>query len=381
MQGCFLRGCGNERAAFTQGAPTRLTLAGEIARSVTASGESVQPGGQGTAMPVEAHNLVPALEELSRSRQGVVTRAQLAAAGVPHRTITSRCRAGVWQRPLPGVIVLHSGPLTWQQRYRTALAYAGGRRHPVTDVPGEDALLTGVAALALYRLRAAPPPEHVSEVDVLVPQRCGVRSRGGVAVRRTMRMPQAVLVEGRLPAVPLRRAVVDAVRGGGRHGVSVSGALYEVVQTRRVTPERLVGELKAAKLSGRSDVAAVLRDVCEGLRSPAEGLARAVVLRSGLPRPLWNARLTVDGEFLAVPDAYWPGHGVILEVDSQQHHWAVEEWEATMARHNRLAALGFRVLHVSPRQLRDCPDEIVAALRSALSTGPHGPVDRARVTG
>jgi hypothetical protein len=189
-----------------------------------------------------------------------------------------------------------------------------------------------------------------------------------------------MLLADRLPAAPLRRAVVDAVRVGGAGG-PVRGLLHEVVQSGRVPPGVLAAELRAAKLSGRPEVAEVLREIGEGVRSPAEGLARAVVLQTDLPRPLWNPRLTLDGEFLAVPDAYWREEGVMLEVDSKEHHWAVAAWEATMARHNRLAALGFQVLHVSPRQLREQPGEVVAALRTALATGPHGPVTRVRACG
>ena len=358
----------------------KLAPKGGRARSVTAGGESGRRDGQGTGMTAEPHAAPSALDSLAHRQHGVATRAQLLAAGVPPRTVTNRCRAGAWQRPLPGVVVVHSGPLSWQQRYRAALLYAVGRRSPAPGGPPGPALVTGVAALALYRLRASPPPERVREVDVLVPTECGVRSLRGVRVHRTQRLPQPVLLAERLPAVPLRRAVVDAVRTGGA-GVTVPGLLHEVVQTGRVPPDQLAAELRAAKLSGRADVASVLREIGTGVRSPAEGLARGVVLATDLPRPLWNPRLMLDGEFLAVPDAYWRAEGVMLEVDSKEHHWAVADWEGTMARHNRLTARGFQVLHVSPRQLRERPGEVVAALRTALSTGPHGPVDRVRVSG
>jgi hypothetical protein len=331
-----------------------------------------------TADPYAIATVAP-LVALARRQHGVATRVQLVSAGVPARSITNRCASGAWQRPLPNVIVLHSGPLTWQQRYRAALLYAVGRRDPDAEGwPGPA--LTGVAALALYGLRCAPTPERVREVDVLVPAGCGVQHRGGVRIHRSRRMPQSVLLAERLPAVPLRQAVVDVVRVGGAR-VSVPRLLHEVVQTGRLSPDRLVAELRAARLSARPGAASVLREIAVGVRSPAEGLARGVVLVTDLPRPLWNPRLTLEGEFLAVPDAYWPEHGVMLEVDSQEHHWAVADWETTMARHNRLAALGFKLLHVSPRQLRDQSAEVVRALHTALSTGPHGPVDRVRADG
>lgn len=329
-------------------------------------------------MRKEPAAVISALDELARRQHNVATRAQLVAAGVPTRTVTHRCKTGAWQRPLPGVVVLHSGPLSWQQRYRAALLYAVGRRHPAPGDRAGPALVTGVAALALYGLRSAPAPGHVRDVDVLVPMGYGARSLAGVRVRRTHRIPQTVLLAERLPTVPLRRAVTDAVHAGDAC-VPVPGLLYEVVQTGRVSPKPLVAELRAAKLCGRADVAGVMREISEGVRSPAEGLARGVVLETNLPRPLWNRRLTLDGEFLSVPDAYWREEGVMLEVDSKEHHWAVTDWEATMSRHNRLTALGFVVLHVSPRQLRERAREVVAGLRTALATGPHGPVDRVRV--
>jgi putative AbiEi antitoxin of type IV toxin-antitoxin system len=331
-------------------------------------------------MTVEAHATASAVDLVARRQHGVVTHSQLVAAGVPTRTVTHRCGNGVWQRPLPGVVVMHSGPLSWQQRYQAALLYTLGRRPPDPGGRPGPGLVTGVAALALYGLRSVPLPERVRGVDVLVPMGYGMRSLGGVRVRRTHRMPQPVLLADRLPAVPLRRAVVDAVRGGGGHRVAVSGLLHEVVQTGRMSPDQLAAEVRGARLSGRADVAGVLSEIADGVRSPAEGLARGVVLATELPRPLWNPRLTLEGEFLAVPDAYWTEEGVMLEVDSKEHHWAVADWEGTMARHNRLAALGFQVLHVSPRQLRESPGKVVAALRTALSTGPYGPVDRVRVS-
>ncbi len=331
-------------------------------------------------MAVEPHATLSPVAVLARHQHGVATRAQLVSAGVPARTVTHRCKTGEWQRPLPTVVVLHSGPLSWQQRYRAAVLYAVGRRDPAAGGRPGPALVTGVAALALYRLRSAPPPERVQDVDVLVPMGYGVRSRGRVRVHRTHRMPQTVLLEERLPAVPLRRAVADAVRTGGA-GVAVPGLLHEVVQAGRVSPASLAAELRATRLSGRADVASVLSELEQGVRSPAEGLARDVVVATDLPMPLWNPRLTLDGTFLAVPDAYWQAEGIMLEVESKEHHWAVADWEGTMARHNRLAALGFQVLHVSPRQLRERPGEVVAALRTGLSSGPHGPVGRVRISG
>ena len=39
-----------------------------------------------------------------------------------------------------------------------------------------------------------------------------------------------------------------------------------------------------------------------------------------------------------------------------------------MRRHARLTALGVLVLHFSPRQIRDEPDQVLATIRAALAS-------------
>jgi hypothetical protein len=137
--------------------------------------------------------------------------------------------------------------------------------------------------------------------------------------------------------------------------------------------------LRAARLDGLPHIAPVLADLGAGTRSPVEADTRHVIDGSGLPRPLWNPELRLDGRFLAVPDAYWPDHGVILEVESVAHHFALPDWESTWDRHNRLDALGLCIQHVTARQLRERPDVVVDRLRFALAGGPYGPMDRIQV--
>ena len=83
--------------------------------------------------------------------------------------------------------------------------------------------------------------------------------------------------------------------------------------------------------------------------------------------PLLNPRLYLGTELIARPDAWWPDHGVAVEVDSREWHLTPEGWERTMRRHARLTALGISVLHFSPRQIRDEPDQVVGAIRAALA--------------
>ena len=58
-------------------------------------------------------------------QDAVATTAQLVTWGFGNDTIERRASSGEWQRLFQGVTVLQSGPLTWRQRARGALLYAG----------------------------------------------------------------------------------------------------------------------------------------------------------------------------------------------------------------------------------------------------------------
>jgi len=128
-------------------------------------------------------------------------------------------------------------------------------------------------------------------------------------------------------------------------------------------------------------VRAVLGEVADGIRSPAEGDFRGLVRRGGLPVPLFNARLYLGQQLLAVPDAWWPQAGVAAEVDSREWHFSPDAWEQTMLRHARMTAAGVLVLHFSPRQVRTAPGEVIAVIAAALRAGRPIPAILTRPAG
>ena len=125
------------------------------------------------------------------------------------------------------------------------------------------------------------------------------------------------------------------------------------VQQGLCTVAELAAELSQARRREAGLLRAVLAEVADGIRSPAEADFRDLIRRAGLPAPLFNARLYLGRRLLAVPDAWWPQAGVAAEVDSREWHFAPEGWEETMKRHRRMTAAGVLVLHVSPGQVRD----------------------------
>src|SRR5262249_17209665 len=92
-----------------------------------------------------------------------------------------------------------------------------------------------------------------------------------------------------------------------------------------------------------------------------------------LPTPLYNSRLLVGREFLAMPDCWWPESGVAAEADSRAWHFSPGDWERTTARHARMSAHGIVVLHFPPRQIRSRRRDGADIIRQALASGRQLP--------
>ncbi|MEU4951237.1 hypothetical protein [Streptomyces lavendulae] len=299
---------------------------------------------------------------VARRQLGLATRHQLTTtAGIPGTTLTSRTRpGGPWQRLLPRVYLLQTGPPDHRQRALAAVLYAA---EPATDpLSGDTAALTGAAALALLGIRDAPAVP--ADVVIRAPRRLAALPQ--VRPRPTSRWPRTLTVSGIPSTRPVRAAADFAARAA--HPDRIRSVLAQVVQAGWCHPHDLHAELRASRLLARPEIRAAASELLAGVRSVAEARARDVLTGTDLPTPLWNARLyTPDGTFLATPDAYWPDEGVALEVDSAEYHYTRDAWHATLRRRLRLEAHGVLVVSATPSMIRDTPAEVIAALRTLLT--------------
>lgn len=113
----------------------------------------------------------------------------------------------------------------------------------------------------------------------------------------------------------------------------------------------------------------MLAEVIAGIRSPAEGDLRELIVHSALPQPLFNPKLFLGSVFLAQPDVWWPDYGVAVEVDSREWHLLPEHWEQTMGRHRSMSAAGITIMHASPREIREQWSGLFAEIEAALRSG------------
>jgi len=168
------------------------------------------------------------------------------------------------------------------------------------------------------------------------------------------------------------RAVADAARRM-RSARDVRALVARAVQEQWCSIEQLNAELEQGPAAGSAPLRAALAEVRDGVRSAPEGDLRALIRRGKIPLPVFNARIYDGQELVAVVDAWWEEAGVAAEVDSKEYHYSVEDWQRTMARHDRLVAHGVLLLHFTPRQIRTAPDEVVAQIRAALASGQQRP--------
>jgi hypothetical protein len=263
---------------------------------------------------------------------------RLVELGLTRSTIAHRCRpGGPWRRLAPGIVKLDNGPVTRADRRRAALLIAGS-----------GAVLTGLDALELHGMRRMPSPS--GPVHVLIP---GERRRGGAGlalVERTDRLPPAV--PGRWPLAPVTRAALDAARRLASRD-EVRALLAEVVQRGCCVPAELNAELADGSGRGTRLSREVLLEISDGVRSVAEADARGIAERSGLPAPMWNAKLYDRyGRFIAMPDAWFDDVGLAWEIDSREFHLSPADYDRTLERRSVMTAEGIVVLHTLPRRLR-----------------------------
>jgi len=149
----------------------------------------------------------------------------------------------------------------------------------------------------------------------------------------------------------------------------VRAVVAEAVQRGRCLIEHLAGELDAGPVPGSGLFRRALAEVAEGIRSAVEGDLRDLIRWARLPTPLYNPRLLVKGEFLAMPDCWWPESGVAGEADSRAWHFSPDDWEQTLARHARMSAHGIIVLHFPPARIQANRREVADIIRKALAAG------------
>ena len=302
-----------------------------------------------------------------RTPTTVAHRRDLAVLGVDKDRIRRALRSGRWQEPVPGVIVLHSGPLTRRERLVGALAWAGA-----------DGRLSHTSALHLLgaridepvaRIRVAGvrgdyvPPDDAGLVQVTVPHGRHLHSAGFVVVHQSRRPLGDLVVDG-LRTTTAARAAVDVALTATRRG-DVDHVVADVLQKNLAQVEDLAGEVRLAGRRATAWLKDAVADAARGMRSVGESDLRRVIVLAGLPEPEWGAAIeTPSGTYFV--DAYWRRERVAAEADGAAFHLSAADWDGDLRRQNAIQGEDIRLFRFPVRRLRTAGVDCAAELRTAL---------------
>jgi predicted transcriptional regulator of viral defense system len=300
----------------------------------------------GSARPVRATETV---NELASRQHGVVTRAQLRAAGVAGDVIDRLLKAKQLRRAHRGVYLV--GPVLAPRAPEMAAVLACGGA----------GVLSHWSALALRQLQPVVNGAVPVEVSAIRGNRSGHR---GVRVHRVraLRADEVTKLDG-IPVTTVARTLYDLAGKAAPRELeraladALSRGLTSLAELRRVL-ERHAGQPGTRRLR-----ALVEADVEPALtRSEAEARFVDLMRTAGLPLPAVNT--SIAGYRV---DFFWRAERFVVEVDGFAFHSSSTKFESDRRRDAELAAAGLRVVRVTWRQLTEEPVAVAAIVAQALA--------------
>ncbi|KRD43522.1 hypothetical protein ASE38_04640 [Cellulomonas sp. Root930] len=307
---------------------------------------------EGTSGPVVGRlpaRLTASAQLTIAHQNGVATTQQLQTWGLSRSMVARRVATGEWQLLFRGVVLLHSGAITWHEKARGALLFAG-----------EGAALSHRSAAFLHGIVKHPG----SALVVSIPDRRVVTTQPGLTVHRRQVQPWA---GGRLRAVGVDETVLDLVRELRSEDEVV--ALVSDAVRQGVLPGRVLLQAgRRDRLRHRRLLVDLLGDTDRGIESPLEHrYERDVERRHGLPVARTQVRHRIDDRWIRA-DRVYVALGVRVELDGQLAHpfgrTDEDTWRdnAVVIEHSELT-LRYRWRHVVVQPCATAT-QVAAALRS-----------------
>lgn len=297
-----------------------------------------------------------AINELARRQLGLFTRAQAISLGATDGFLRRRVDSCLYRAVRRGVYAVTSAPESWQQ---DALAVCLGA--------GEGVVASHRTAAAIWEfpgIAVGRPLEFSSPRKV----RAGCNAK----VHRVASLPTVdICTRGAVPVTTATRTLLDLTSVVEPDVVEI--ALDDAIRrglTSVAYMFRRLDQFVGAKRIRAAHMRQLLSERTVGEASPESPLETRVIQlirRAGLPRPERQFEVDLDGGAIARLDLAYPLARVGIEVDGYEYHSGRARWERDLARRNRIEALGWRLIHVTDRQLRSRKPGFLAILRGLLS--------------
>lgn len=321
----------------------------------------------GSSPPLRYAAADRAILSIASRQHGVVTRAQLLAAGLASGVIERRLVLKRLRGLHRGVYLV--GPI--ESAHASALAAVlaclcenglGESPHSSTRPNGADQVRAAASHwTALHLFELFPASTNVSPVHVSTVGRDS--RRPGIRVHRVRQLPsdEVTTIDG-VPVTTPARTLLDL--GNAMSTRELERAVIEALG-RRLTTEAALVEL-LSRYPQRREAAPLRAVLASGnpalARSEAETLFRRLVREAGLPEPALN------GEIGGIKvDFHWRDPQLIVEVDGAAYHSTSSRFENDRRRDRTLVAAGYRVMRVTWRQMKH--EQLALAVQLARALG------------
>ncbi|WP_440713932.1 type IV toxin-antitoxin system AbiEi family antitoxin domain-containing protein [Gordonia sp. FQ] len=256
--------------------------------------------------PTDEPAYVTALAELLGRQEGVATRAQLLAAGVPSSYLRRKLRRGEWTARHHGVYVTHNGPLTWVQR-----AWAATLATAPSALSHECAIRAAGGPIGAARDDA---PIHLAVAD-----HRHLPARDGMVVHYRGKLGARALLDAAPPRLRVEHAYLELAAEATDETTAIAH-LTAAVQSRLTRADKLLAALESRPtLPRRAFLRSVLGDVAKGTCSVLEHAYLTGVERAhGLPEPVRQAPTGTGRP--GFRDLDYPEWGLIIELDGRLGH-------------------------------------------------------------
>jgi hypothetical protein len=290
---------------------------------------------------------------LAAANDNIVERNELLRLGATDKQIRTRRRRRQLRTLHAGVYLFGAAEPTWRQRVRAG-----------TRAASRGAMASSGTVLALRGIDGAIE----GQVEVMV-RRDGGPTPRGVRVhrpRRAVLRPQ--FVDG-IPVTPIERALLDYASAASVE--LVERAVESALLKRLTTEERIwltIAEFSCFGCRGTGRLKGVMTNRPEGkpARSVLEILVLDLLRKRGVPLPIRNHDVMVDGKPVAEIDLAFVARLFALEADGAAFHSTSTQRKKDKARQKMLEALGWTFLRVTWFDLVTRPDWIVSQVRAAL---------------
>jgi len=132
-----------------------------------------------------------------------------------------------------------------------------------------------------------------------------------------------------------------------------------------------IAQLEMAVAAGRRQGVGALRRalprVRVGSESRPETWTRLILTDNGLPEPVANFEVFCDGVWIARVDLAYPALKIAIEYEGEHHLVDPVQWARDLARYDRLAEAGWRVIRVTKQEVFGDSSTLCARVRRAIA--------------